>query len=75
MKKKIMIAIATISISAASIICLCSFTSKSDFHTDCHGKHCSYNVGCDCSGFAPKTDGKEWEKSICKKCGHNKSYH
>lgn len=39
------------------------------------GKHCSYSVGCDCSGFSPKTNGKEWEKSYCKRCGHHKKYH
>lgn len=39
------------------------------------GKHCNGTVGCDCSGFSAKTDGKEWEKGYCKKCGHKKSYH
>lgn len=39
------------------------------------GKHCSYTVGCDCSGFSPKTKGKEWEKSYCRRCGHHKKYH
>lgn len=39
------------------------------------GKHCSYTVGCDCSGFAPKTNGDEWEKAYCKRCGHHKKYH
>ena len=40
-------------------------------HVSCQGKHCSYTVGCDCSGFSPKTNGKEWEKSYCKHCGHH----
>lgn len=39
------------------------------------GKHCTYTEGCDCSGFSPKTDGDEWEKAYCRKCGHKKSYH
>lgn len=39
------------------------------------GKHCSGSVGCDCSGFSPITDGKEWQKSYCKKCGHARSCH
>ena len=75
MKKKIMIAIAVVAVSVTTIVGLSSFTSKSESHADCHGKHCSYTVGCDCSGFSPKTDGKEWEKTICRKCGHGKSYH
>ena len=75
MKKRIMFAIATIAVSVTAIIGLSSFASKSDSHADCHGKHCTYTVGCDCSGFSPKTDGAEWEKAYCKKCGHHKSYH
>lgn len=39
------------------------------------GKHCNGTVGCDCSGFSPKTNGDEWEKAYCKKCGHKKLYH
>ena len=39
------------------------------------GMHCNGTVGCDCSGFSAKTDGKEWEKGYCKKCGHKKSCH
>ena len=75
MKKRIMFAIATIAVSVTAIIGLSSFASKSDSHADCHGKHFTYTVGCDCSGFSPKTDGAEWEKAYCKKCGHHKSYH
>ena len=75
MKKRIMFASATLAVSVTAIIGLSSFASKSDSHADCHGKHCTYTVGCDCSGFSPKTDGAEWEKAYCKKCGHHKSYH
>ncbi len=39
------------------------------------GKHCSGTVGCDCSGFSPITNGYEWQKEYCKKCGHKKSCH
>lgn len=39
------------------------------------GKCCNGTVGCSCTGFQPITDGKEWEKSYCKKCGHKKSNH
>ena len=35
----------------------------------------SLTKGCDCSGFAPKTNGDEWEKAYCKRCGHHKRYH
>ena len=75
MKKRIMFVIATIAVSAATILGLSSFTSKSDSHSDCQGKHCTYTVGCDCSGFSPITDGDEWQKEYCKRCGHKKSYH
>ena len=75
MKKRIMFAIATIAVSVTAIIGLSSIASKSDSHADCHGKHCTYTVGCDCSGFSPITDGDEWQKEYCKRCGHKKSYH
>ena len=39
------------------------------------GKKYSGSVGCDCSGFDPTTNGDEWQKSICKHCGHKKSCH
>lgn len=39
------------------------------------GKCCNGTVGCSCSGFLPKTDGEEWEKLFCKRCGHHKKYH
>ena len=44
-------------------------------HAEAQGKHCTGTVGCDCSGFSPITNGKEWQKSYCKKCGHSKSSH
>ncbi len=44
-------------------------------HTHASGKHCTYTVGCSCSGFSPITSGKEYEKAYCKKCGHHRSYH
>jgi hypothetical protein len=85
MKKKIMLAVASIFLSTITIVGLSSFTSQSEnaietetavhAHVSCQGKHCTYTVGCDCSGFSPKTDGKEWEKSYCKRCGHHKRYH
>lgn len=39
------------------------------------GKHCNGSVGCDCSGFKAITNGKEWQKSYCKRCGHHKRNH
>lgn len=39
------------------------------------GKNCTGSVGCDCKGFSPITNGKEWQKSYCKHCGHKKSCH
>ena len=85
MKKKIMFAVASVFLSTITVVALSSFTSHSEnvtesetpvhTHVSCQGKHCTYTVGCDCSGFSPKTDGKEWEKSYCKRCGHHKKYH
>ena len=85
MKKKIMFAVASVFLSTITVVALSSFTSKSSNATEsestvhtyvsCQGKHCTYTVGCDCSGFSPKTNGKEWEKSYCKRCGHHKKYH
>lgn len=72
-------------VSVGTILGLSSFTSEGKnaaeldsavhTHVSCQGKHCTYTVGCDCSGFSPKTNGKEWEKSYCKRCGHHKKYH
>lgn len=39
------------------------------------GKHCNGSVGCDCRGFKPITDGAEWQKSYCDRCGHHKRNH
>lgn len=39
------------------------------------GKNCKYTEGCDCSGFVRITDGEEWEKAYCKRCGHHEKYH
>ncbi len=85
MRKKIMFAVTAIVVSATTIVGLSLFTSQREnatevestvhTHVSCQGKHCTYTVGCDCSGFSPKTDGKEWEKSYCKRCGHHKKYH
>ena len=49
--------------------------SDKTYNVTFKGKHCSGTVGCSCSGFEPKTDGAEWEKSYCKRCGHHKKYH
>ena len=85
MRKKIMLAVFSIFAAAITIVGLSSFTSHSEkateseipvhTHVSCQGKHCTYTVGCDCSGLSPKTNEKEWEKSYCKRCGHHKKYH
>lgn len=85
MRTKIILAGFSIFAAAIIIVGLSSFTSHSEnvtesetpvhTHVSCQGKHCTYTVGCDCSGFSPKTNGKEWEKSYCKRCGHHKKYH
>lgn len=83
MKKKIAIALATLAVAAVAVVSLCSFTYRNEIVTDeghhthlsCQGKHCTGTVGCGCSGFSAITNGKEWQKSYCKNCGHHKSYH
>lgn len=85
MKKKIMLAAFSIFAAIITIVGLSSFTSQSKkttasetiihTHVSCQGKNCTYTVGCDCFGFSPKTNGKEWEKSYCKRCDHHKKYH
>ncbi|MGM9748893.1 MAG: hypothetical protein ACI3ZN_08825 [Candidatus Cryptobacteroides sp.] len=83
MKKKIILAISAVVLSAIALGALCSFTSVSNateldpvsVHTSCEGKHCSGTVGCDCPGFKPITDGDVWEQSYCKHCGHHKRCH
>ncbi|MDO4930171.1 MAG: hypothetical protein Q4E59_03450 [Bacteroidales bacterium] len=42
---------------------------------DMQGDHCTGTVGCDCSGFSPITNGDEWQKAYCKRCGHKRSCH
>mgnify|MGYP003500865935 CR=1 FL=1 len=42
--------------------------------TSFKGKSCTYNVGCNCSGFEPLGTYAP-EKFICKKCRHQKQYH
>ena len=39
------------------------------------GAHCRGTVGCDCSGFAPITNGNLWQREDCRKCSHKKMYH
>ena len=85
MKKKQVLAVVAIVIFAVAIVGLYIFTTQTKnveeieksvpTHVSSQGKHCTYTVGCDCSGFSPKTNGKEWEKSYCKHCGHHKKYH
>ena len=49
--------------------------SETDTQVNAEGKRCTYTVGCSCTGFKPITDGAEWEKAYCKRCGHHKKYH
>ena len=44
-------------------------------HIASQGKYCNGTVGCNCTGFSPITNGKEWQKEYCKLCGHKKSCH
>lgn len=83
MKKNMFVVIA-FTVSVTACVSLSSFTTSkhlnidsSEIHThaSCQGKHCTYTVGCGCSGFSPITNGKVWEESYCKRCGHHKSYH
>ena len=46
-----------------------------DSKVSLQGKRCSYTIGCDCSGFSAITNGEEWQKLICKRCGHPRKYH
>jgi hypothetical protein len=83
MKKKIAISFVALTVIAAVITILCSFTTHTETmvdlehhsHVSCQGKHCTGTVGCNCPGFYPITSGKEWQKSYCKYCGHHKNYH
>lgn len=84
MRKKIIIAVAALTVSVAAIAGLSTFSSQTETpskveshkhnHGDCQGEHCTYTVGCDCSGFQWGS-GDEWERYYCKKCGHHKKYH
>lgn len=87
--KKTILTLAIVAVSATTIgFCAAAATASitstetitaieiyTHTHTAAQGKHCSGTVGCDCSGFSPITNGKEWQKSYCKKCGHAKSSH
>lgn len=81
--KKIIIAIVAIAVSGAAIVGFSSFAGQNDtetiiattVHSHAQGKNCTATVGCDCSGFSPITDGKEYQKNYCKRCGHHKKYH
>ena len=79
--KKIICAVSIFIVSVFAIIVLCSFSSRKNVNEEicndvtCHGKHCTYTVGCDCPGFAPITNGDVWEESYCKHCKHHKKYH
>ena len=85
MRKNIIFSVVVFLISTTTIVVLSSFTSQVEntteivstvhTHVSCQGKHCTYTVGCNCSGFSPKTNGNEWEISYCKRCGHHKKYH
>ena len=72
--KKIICAISVLVVSAVTNVSLSSFTFQMDASSkvcsdvSCKGKHCSYTVGCDCSGFVPKNNGDKCEKAYCKRC-------
>lgn len=68
-------AAASASTSSAEVITATEIHTHTHTHAAAQGKHCSGTVGCDCTGFSPITNGKEWQKSYCKKCGHAKSCH
>lgn len=79
----------TLAIVAMSAVGLCASASHvatasegsvnasatTHMHVASEGKHCNGSVGCDCRGFRPITNGKEWQKSYCKDCGHHRSNH
>lgn len=81
--KKLVLSLAIVTSSAAAIIVVSVTTAETPISTEFHahnyvasqGKHCNGTVGCRCLGFAPITNGKEWQKSYCKHCGHSKSCH
>lgn len=83
--KKLILSLVIITGCSVAALGLCSFASSNQevstvaVHTHSHaasqGKHCNGTVGCDCSGFSPITNGKEWQKSYCKNYEHMKSCH
>ncbi len=85
--KKLVLSLAIVAVCSAAVVSLCSFSSEASattvsatpvhthFHSPSQGAHCSGSVGCDCPGFSPITNGKEWQKSYCRHCGHKKSSH
>jgi hypothetical protein len=81
--KKIITILGLVAVAAVILVSLSSFTSKDNsveptpthVHVSAEGKYCKATVGCDCRGFSPITDGKEWQKNYCKRCGHHKNYH
>lgn len=80
MKKKILfgaaIIFATVSVSLTSFAYAQKYQSQDeDICLSCEGKHCTYTVGCDCSGFSPISGDDEYKKNYCRRCGHHKKYH
>ncbi len=85
MKKKLitlaLIAVSSAAIGFAALAVSVTPSAASDTkilihtHASAQGKHCTGTVGCDCTGFAPVTNGKEWQKSYCRKCSHHKNSH
>lgn len=61
--------------NGVTVFWTCNTTESAPVYPSFQGKHCTGTVGCDCPGFEPITDGKEWEKAYCKHCGHKKSCH
>ena len=78
--KKIICAVSVLMVSAVVVIGMSSFTLQTKVDSGacsdipCQGKHCTYTVGCGCSGFLPKA-GDVWEEAHCRRCGHHKRYH
>ena len=81
--KKILTVLGVVVVSAIVVIGLSSFAGKdhnekaitTHVHTHAEGKYCTGTVGCDCRGFVPITDGKEYQKNYCKRCGHHRKYY
>lgn len=75
MKKKFLIALASIVLTTGATFALSSFSTQTrDTHVACQGKNCRATVGCDCPGFkAVGTVGSD--QFVCKRCGHDKKYH